>query len=161
MQKEEFSHEHRCPFWLFCQKNRWPWFTWWFNHLPGPSISLKRTPMVMRRGVGRGVFRTKPPWLALGTKFGPGEHVFLRCAGSEVAKSYLTFAEMNMHVLFSPIGVKGNRCYYWTFFWELIKWRFWTTSSQCMSVIQAQLMKTGTDQDDRDRLVLTALDVEL
>ena len=22
-----------------------PWFTWWFNHLPGPSISPKRTPM--------------------------------------------------------------------------------------------------------------------
>ena len=22
------------------------WFTWWFNHLPGPSISPKRTPMV-------------------------------------------------------------------------------------------------------------------
>ena len=25
--------------------NGWPWFTWWLNHLPGPSISLKRTPM--------------------------------------------------------------------------------------------------------------------
>ena len=23
------------------------WFTWWFNHLPGPSISAKRTPMHM------------------------------------------------------------------------------------------------------------------
>ena len=23
-----------------------PWSTWWFNHLPGPSISPKRTPMV-------------------------------------------------------------------------------------------------------------------
>ena len=22
------------------------WFTWWFNHLPGPSISPKRTPMI-------------------------------------------------------------------------------------------------------------------
>ena len=37
--------DHRCPFWLFCWKNRWPWFTWWFNHLPEPSISPKRTPM--------------------------------------------------------------------------------------------------------------------
>ena len=34
---------HRCPFWLFWLKNRWHWFTWWFNHLPGPSISPKRT----------------------------------------------------------------------------------------------------------------------
>ena len=24
-------------FWLFWQTNRWPWFIWWFNHLPGPS----------------------------------------------------------------------------------------------------------------------------
>ena len=23
------------------------WFTWWFNHLPGPSISPKRTPKVL------------------------------------------------------------------------------------------------------------------
>ena len=23
------------------------WFAWWFNHLPGPSISPKRTPMEM------------------------------------------------------------------------------------------------------------------
>ena len=23
----------------------WYWFTWWFNHLPGPSICRKRTPM--------------------------------------------------------------------------------------------------------------------
>ena len=28
----------------FGRKNRWPWFTWWFNHPPGPSISPKRTP---------------------------------------------------------------------------------------------------------------------
>ena len=26
-------------------ENRWPWFTWWFNHPPGSSISPKRTPM--------------------------------------------------------------------------------------------------------------------
>ena len=32
-------------FWLFWYTNRWPWFTWWFNHLPGPSIYPKRTPM--------------------------------------------------------------------------------------------------------------------
>ena len=38
--------KHRCPFWLVCSKNRGPWFTWWFNHLPGPSICPKRTPMV-------------------------------------------------------------------------------------------------------------------
>ena len=24
------------------------WFTWWFNHLPGPSISPKRIPMSTR-----------------------------------------------------------------------------------------------------------------
>ena len=24
----------------FCWKIRWHWFTWWFNHLPGPSIHL-------------------------------------------------------------------------------------------------------------------------
>ena len=23
------------------------WFTWWFSHLPGPSIYPKRTPMVV------------------------------------------------------------------------------------------------------------------
>ena len=32
------------------------WFTWWFNHLPGPSICPKRTPMfvaaVVRRNRG-------------------------------------------------------------------------------------------------------------
>ena len=22
-------------------ENRWPWFSWWLNHLPGPSISPK------------------------------------------------------------------------------------------------------------------------
>ena len=37
--------DHRCPFWLFWCKNRWPSFTWWFNHLPGPSFCPKRTPM--------------------------------------------------------------------------------------------------------------------
>ena len=25
------------------------WFTWWCNHLPGPSISPKRTPMVKQK----------------------------------------------------------------------------------------------------------------
>ena len=24
------------------------WFTWWFNHLPGPSIFSKRAPMAER-----------------------------------------------------------------------------------------------------------------
>ena len=33
-------------FCLSCSKNRWFWFIWWFSHLPGPSISPKRTPMV-------------------------------------------------------------------------------------------------------------------
>ena len=28
----------------FARKNRWPWFIWGFNQLPGPSISPKRTP---------------------------------------------------------------------------------------------------------------------
>ena len=28
------------------KNKKWPWYTWWFNHLPGPSISPKRTPMV-------------------------------------------------------------------------------------------------------------------
>ena len=28
----------RCPFWLIWLKHRRPWFTWWFNQLPGPSI---------------------------------------------------------------------------------------------------------------------------
>ena len=37
------SPDHRCPCWLFWWENRWPWFTWWFNHLPGPSICPKRT----------------------------------------------------------------------------------------------------------------------
>ena len=23
------------------------WFTWWLNHLPGPTIYPKRTPMIM------------------------------------------------------------------------------------------------------------------
>ena len=30
-----------CPFWLVCLKFRAPWFTWWLNHLPGPSIFQK------------------------------------------------------------------------------------------------------------------------
>ena len=34
--------QHRCPFWLFWSKNRWPWFAWWF-HLPGKPIYF---PMV-------------------------------------------------------------------------------------------------------------------
>ena len=33
-------HRHRRPFWLFCLQHRRPWFTWWFNHLPGPSFFL-------------------------------------------------------------------------------------------------------------------------
>ena len=33
--------EHRCPFWLVCLKDRRPWCTWWFSHLPGPSIFQK------------------------------------------------------------------------------------------------------------------------
>ena len=37
-----------CPFWLFWLKNSWPWFTWWFNHLPKPSISSKWTPITPR-----------------------------------------------------------------------------------------------------------------
>ena len=32
-------------FGCFGVKFGWPWFTWWFNHLPGPSICPKRTPM--------------------------------------------------------------------------------------------------------------------
>ena len=41
----KMGNQHRCPFWLFWSKNRWPWFAWWFNHLPGPSFCAKRTPM--------------------------------------------------------------------------------------------------------------------
>ena len=41
---------YRCPFCLFWSKNRWPWFTWWFNHLP---ISPKRTPMDVRSILGK------------------------------------------------------------------------------------------------------------
>ena len=29
---------HRCPFLVGLVRNRGPWFTWWFNHLPGPSL---------------------------------------------------------------------------------------------------------------------------
>ena len=36
-------------FGCFGRKNRWPWFTGWFNHPPGPSISPKRTPMFSTR----------------------------------------------------------------------------------------------------------------
>ena len=32
---------HRCPFWLVCLKNRWPWFRWGKCHLPGPSMFPK------------------------------------------------------------------------------------------------------------------------
>ena len=32
-----------------CFARKIAWFTWWFNHLPGPSISPKRTPMVQTR----------------------------------------------------------------------------------------------------------------
>ena len=39
------SPQSGCPFWLIWLKNRGPWFTWWFNQLPGPSIFPKRTPM--------------------------------------------------------------------------------------------------------------------
>ena len=38
---------HRCPSWLILFKNRGPWFTWWSNQLPEPSIFPKRTPMVL------------------------------------------------------------------------------------------------------------------
>ena len=34
---------HKCPFWLVLLKHRGPWCTWWFNHLPGPSIFQKDT----------------------------------------------------------------------------------------------------------------------
>ena len=40
---------HWCPFWLFWSKKRRPWCTCWFNHLPGPSISPKRTPAKKRK----------------------------------------------------------------------------------------------------------------
>ena len=39
---------HRCPFWLVCLKYRGPWFTWWFHHLPGPSIFQNRAPHFFR-----------------------------------------------------------------------------------------------------------------
>ena len=45
-------------FWLFWYKNRWPWFTWWFNHLPRPSISPKRTPMVEREITRKAISRS-------------------------------------------------------------------------------------------------------
>ena len=32
-------------FGCFARKNRWPWSTWCFSYLPGPSISPERTPM--------------------------------------------------------------------------------------------------------------------
>ena len=32
---------HRCPFWLFWWKNRWPWFTWWL-HLWSKRIGLPK-----------------------------------------------------------------------------------------------------------------------
>ena len=32
---------------LVKQKDGDSWFTWWFNHLPGPYISPKRTPMAL------------------------------------------------------------------------------------------------------------------
>ena len=32
------AHLHRRPFGLAWLENRGPWFSWWFNHLPGPSI---------------------------------------------------------------------------------------------------------------------------
>ena len=41
------SLDHRCPFWLVWLKSRGPWFTWWFNLLPGPSMNEIRTPMVL------------------------------------------------------------------------------------------------------------------
>ena len=47
---ERTTSNHRCPFWLFWQKNSWPWFTWWFSHLPRPSICPKRTPMPQTSG---------------------------------------------------------------------------------------------------------------
>ena len=33
-------------FGCFARKIDGPGFTWWFKHLPGPSISPKRTPIV-------------------------------------------------------------------------------------------------------------------
>ena len=44
---------HWCPFWLIWFKNRGPWLTWWFNQLPGPSVS-KRTPMPAGSGENPG-----------------------------------------------------------------------------------------------------------
>ena len=34
------------------------WFTWWFNHPPGPSISPKRTPMCRGGGNPKAHLRT-------------------------------------------------------------------------------------------------------
>ena len=36
------------------------WFTWWFNHLPGPFISPKRTPMIRMRCISS-VFQSWKP----------------------------------------------------------------------------------------------------
>ena len=38
------SRFHR---WLIWFEYRGPWFTWWFNQLPGPSIFPRTTPMVV------------------------------------------------------------------------------------------------------------------
>ena len=46
--EEKYAQAHRCPF-LGCFARRIDgdsWFAWWFNHIPGPSISPKRTPML-------------------------------------------------------------------------------------------------------------------
>ena len=66
LEKDSFRGKFSAAGKLFIEQNRWPWFTWWFNHLPGPSISPTRTPMpVASRGgsPGRiGKLPCKPSW---------------------------------------------------------------------------------------------------
>ena len=73
---------HRRPFWFGGKIDGDPWFTWWFNHLPGPSICPKRTPMttcgslvladaVGGGGGGRGRFWPTPIKTTCGRLFWP------------------------------------------------------------------------------------------
>ena len=51
---------------VLVRKNRWTWLTWWFNHLPGPSISPKRTPMFGRVSLLRAACLnpgSQPEWI--------------------------------------------------------------------------------------------------
>ena len=100
---------HRCAFWLFWQKNRWPWFTWWFNHLPGPSIPPKRTPMIVVYSSGWiGMFSGGTIWILTHGQIGVDVFMSPGPLGGSWASCWLTKEEFKKRKEMKVKGIKSK-----------------------------------------------------